>query len=638
MTDPRIAAARDYIQRGYRIVPLRGKRPFRRDWPDHPLTLDDEHDGNIGILLTDEQRMLLVDVDCKNGAPGLDTLESWRCICSDFDREPDQITPSGGRHYLLRIPVGVDTSTLPNGSAAPGIDVLRDRKQFVVAPSFTEQGAYVGSLPWSPYDVPLMSPELVAHLQTRPQLVAERSEPDRAPSLDLVREAVRRIPNKEDTTRDEYVRMALLIRGAVGPEHEAEGMELFDEWAARWPGGNDPAENARVYETARPKGGWHALCQQAGMEAEEARAAFEAVPVAVKPPTPYTLRQARDLHALPRPQWLVEDLVLERSQVMIFGQSGAGKSFCNLHLACCIAGGLPFHGRPVKQGAAVIVLLEGYEDYRRRLPAQLRELGLPEDAPVYLIDGNEQGKPRFRLKDPDARQALIDTLRPLQPVYVSIDTAARATAGLDENSNSDESVVLECLDRIQQEIGSAVGLVHHAGWSNDHARGASARRAGMDLELHLMRSGTRKLELKVTKARSARDGYSFHAELVSVVLTQETTLVYRPVTAAQVALSQDDRLHAILDELADHAPDGLTRDRLAVQCDMKKKDGKIVSTFNKDLKTLREQGLISAEGTKARKKYHIIPAGLAALQEWKQRAAQDAVLGEEHVTDGRESA
>lgn len=66
------------------------------------------------------------------------------------------------------------------------------------------------------------------------------------------------IPNTEDTGRDQWVKMAHLIRGARGPEHEAEGLELFQEWAAGWQG-NNPEENERVYMTARPKAGWHAL-------------------------------------------------------------------------------------------------------------------------------------------------------------------------------------------------------------------------------------------------------------------------------------------------------------------------------------------------------------------------------------------
>ena len=95
----------------------------------------------------------------------------------------------------------------------------------------------------------------------------------RAPDLDRVQAAVARIPNLADTSREEYVRMAHMIRGATGPGHEADGLEMFRDWAAKWTGGPiDPAEDERVYRTivdGAVRSGWphlHRLAAEHGYD------------------------------------------------------------------------------------------------------------------------------------------------------------------------------------------------------------------------------------------------------------------------------------------------------------------------------------------------------------------------------------
>jgi len=93
----------------------------------------------------------------------------------------------------------------------------------------------------------------------------------RAPDLDRVRAAVAVIPNPLETSRDEYVRMAHMIRAAVGDEEEA-GLAIFRDWAAKWPGPVNGAEDERVYRTIQPANihaGWptlHRLAAEYGFD------------------------------------------------------------------------------------------------------------------------------------------------------------------------------------------------------------------------------------------------------------------------------------------------------------------------------------------------------------------------------------
>jgi P4 family phage/plasmid primase-like protien len=94
----------------------------------------------------------------------------------------------------------------------------------------------------------------------------------RAPSVDLVAEAVGKIPNTNELfpSRDDYITMAYAIRAAVGEENEADGAHIFVDWAMRWDGnelssGNDPDVALDDYKRAKgdKRVGWSWLCEHA---------------------------------------------------------------------------------------------------------------------------------------------------------------------------------------------------------------------------------------------------------------------------------------------------------------------------------------------------------------------------------------
>jgi len=93
----------------------------------------------------------------------------------------------------------------------------------------------------------------------------------RAPSLDLLREAVRAIPNTNETfpDRTSYLKMGYAIR-AAGAEDLDEAHAIFAEWAAKWGGndrvgGNDPATVLADWRRMRGASsvGWNWIAEQA---------------------------------------------------------------------------------------------------------------------------------------------------------------------------------------------------------------------------------------------------------------------------------------------------------------------------------------------------------------------------------------
>lgn len=161
-------AAHDYINRGWRIVPLhgydpakdrcrcrqgrfcpeknRGKHPVMADWTNDTLNsgadahawYEDHADGNVGILTGPESGIFVLDVDGANGVRSV----------TDFATENGPLpatrivrTGSGGLHYFFRHPKNF---TVRNSTSwlAPGIDIRGKGGQVVAPPSTSGRGAY----------------------------------------------------------------------------------------------------------------------------------------------------------------------------------------------------------------------------------------------------------------------------------------------------------------------------------------------------------------------------------------------------------------------------------------------------------------------------------------------------------------
>src|SRR5216684_1352757 len=136
-----------------------GKHPRERHWVTRPIGTP-----NIGVMPDDG--LIVIDVDRKKGKRGAETLAALEAENGPLGN-PHQTTPSGGLHFVFRIPPGVDPATLPNRSeVAEGIDVLRVGRQFVAAPSQIGAHHYTGSLP--PRDeLPVLPAPWLALLQSR---------------------------------------------------------------------------------------------------------------------------------------------------------------------------------------------------------------------------------------------------------------------------------------------------------------------------------------------------------------------------------------------------------------------------------------------------------------------------------------
>lgn len=211
------------------------------------------------------------------------------------------------------------------------------------------------------------------------------------------------------------------------------------------------------------------------------------------------------------PSWIVKGVLPRAELVVLFGESGSGKSFMALDLAARIARSEPWRGRKTRRGRVVYVAAEGAGGFRNRVVAyaQARELALT-DLPLDIIDA----APNFLLKD-DA----LDVARAIgRADLVIVDTWAQVTPGGNENAGEDMGKALAHCKGIHRATGATVLLIHHSGKdASKGARGWSGLRAAADAELEVIRMPTGRL-LRTSKQKDGDDGleWGFGLEVVEI--------------------------------------------------------------------------------------------------------------------------
>jgi hypothetical protein len=186
--------------------------------------------------------------------------------------------------------------------------------------------------------------------------------------------------------------------------------------------------------------------------------------------------------------WIVKKIVERGAVVLLFGDSGTGKSFFAIFLAACIATGTDFFGYPVKRPGAVLYIAgEGASGLSRRFYAwELAHNVSLRDAPLYRYTGAAN-----LIDRPEELSAAIGMHieEHGEPRLIILDTWAR-TMGGDDSSPQDAAAALTNLDRIRaQHPGLTILIVHHSGHTaKDRARGWSGLFAAMDSVYRLEKS------------------------------------------------------------------------------------------------------------------------------------------------------
>ena len=451
------------------------REQIARWWAQNP-------DFNIGIATGERSGIVVFDVDPRNGGD-----DSWRQWQSEHGRVPDgpmQMTAGGGEHH-----VAAYNSEIRSCKLCDGVDLLADGRYFLVWPSTIDGRRYEWEASSDPFDgvPPFAVPE--KWMQAYRGLRKPDAGPSTAPGT-LIQgnrnsglTAIAGVMRRYGMTEAEIL-AALSVANETRCEIPLPSSEVvrIAKSVCRYEPEADVAASASAgYEAA-----------EALLSAAKAEASHE-----------YYFTRATAFLGQPAPlQWVIRGWMPADGVSMVYGESGAGKTFVTLDMACHIAAGLPWHGIKAKSGAVVYMAGEGNYGLRQRIAAWCKAHGIDR------LDNLLVSSRGLDLDSPAAAAQVIGAVREVTAddvAVIFIDTLNNHMSG-DENSARDTRNMLNSCNIVARALRAAVCLNHHTGHAVDaksRARGSSAWKASLDSAILVTKKSSGDIELTCTKMKDA---------------------------------------------------------------------------------------------------------------------------------------
>lgn len=234
-----------------------------------------------------------------------------------------------------------------------------------------------------------------------------------------------------------------------------------------------------------------------------------------------------EFHALPPASFMVQDVLPYEGVCMVYGQSGAGKTFLVLDLIMHLMNGSSdwfgnqIHDRPA---GVLYVVLEDASGVGNRGKAWKQNHATPAKN-VHYITGQQ-----LNLASTEHVDGIISAaLRTVgKGCMVIIDTQAQATVGSEEQSAKEMGVIYSNLHKISRAVGGIVMPIAHSGKDDTKgARGSSAQYAACDVVMSVKdQGGARAWSIEKSKLDVA--GKPGHFTL------ERTVIGKHPVTGADL--------------------------------------------------------------------------------------------------------
>lgn len=248
---------------------------------------------------------------------------------------------------------------------------------------------------------------------------------------------------------------------------------------------------------------------------------------------------AADFAAAQSIEWHIKHIIQKKGLVIVYGDPGSSKSFFVLDMVAHIARGIPWRGNRVKQSKVAYIAAEGVSGFGNRLAAYAKHHAIElTDLPILVRGGAMDLKNEFL--EISAQVNAIGNVG-----VVVIDTLAAVTAGANENTSEDMGAAIDAAQRIIENTGATVILIHHTNKMGD-IRGWSGVGAAVDNKIRIERKDDLRTA-HIEKQKEGRDGQAFGYRLAVIELYKDED--GDPVTSCAI------------EECADEAPNTRTAKR-----------------------------------------------------------------------------
>ena len=306
-----------------------------------------------------------------------------------------------------------------------------------------------------------------------------------------------------------------------------------------------------------------------------------------------SLLTSDEITDLPAPEWLIRDYLVRDTLALLFGPSGACKTFLSTDWALHVATGSWWNGCETRAGGVLYVIAEGAAGMGRRLEAwkqhhRIYELGRHQ--PVLWRPN------AVNLTDLPQVMGVCAYVERHRPALVVFDTLARCTLGAEENSAKDMGLVVANLDRIRRASGACVLAVHHTGKDGAAgARGSSAVRAAVDTELEITAVDHR-LTLKVSKQKDAEEARPLRLDRLPVAESCVLVEAGKVTVSDELGTGEEATLEALRSvQVPGGVPAKVWEEAATETCSRR--------SFWTHRSRLLERGMVQNVGTDARPRY-----------------------------------
>lgn len=509
MSTATLEAARRYVARGWRVVPIppREKGPKLSGWTTLRLENGalDRHftePANVGILLGEPSGWLVdVDLDCPEAVELADELLPPTGAVTGREGRP-----RSHRWYIVR---GAESRRAKDPISGEVIAEIRSTGgQTVVGPSEHPEGGLYDELAGEPAEVELevleaAFDELVASvIQVRHPARAPSPEPAPAPSSrpDNLERAIRYLEAMPPAISGQgghsstYAAATALVHGFELDTETAFAL-LVDRYNPRCdPPWSERELRHKVTQAAtkphdRPRG-WllHAERERfaGGPEADlsgilatigSTQEQREAAKWAPPEDDDAGFLTPEELEPEPISPPLIDGLLRYGEIANFIAAPKTGKSWLSLDLAITASVGGDWLGRfPIEAGSVVLIdneLKPGTLNHRLGMALGARNVSRAEVRSIKIKALRGGLRNLYRVF------GLLEKLEPNERRLVILDAWYRfLPAGKDENSNSDITELYNLLDYQANRLGCAFVLIHHTSKGNQGAKGVTDVGAG----------------------------------------------------------------------------------------------------------------------------------------------------------------
>jgi hypothetical protein len=526
-----------------------GKHPVGTEWQKRAtsdqarvreLFAGPEH--NIGLATGAVSGCFVLDVDVGDGKHGDETLAALEIKNGEIPRTTTARTGSGGLHLFFQHPGFEVTGSC--GKLGPGLDLRGDGNQVLVAPSVHASGGryeWVDGLdPWTTPPAP--APQWLLDLM-RPRVAPapapiQRRDVPRTSALERARAYVSRVPPAVEGQGGDNATFSLCSTLARGFDlSDGECLEVLREWNAtcsppwaeedlaakitharrygteairgrldepprerREPGSDDVTDEERRAEMMARQAAVKASFepQQPQQDPEFARALAEVRGAQVTHKgAGFAFESAVDLFTqdLPRPLWLVRQLLPEAGLCAIAGEPKTAKTWSALELALSVATATPAFGEfecSEAHNVALFLAEDSPRSVRNRLRALSKARGIDPVTASRRIFLKCRGSVDLSTDEGAAR--IIVAVRSIGTIGLLVLDPLRDLHSAEENDSTEMAGVMHRLRAIRDATGAAVAFIHHMGkQGKDNAgrrpgqrlRGSSAIHGALDAGLYL---------------------------------------------------------------------------------------------------------------------------------------------------------